>query len=358
MKNIYRLVLILFLIPLSIYATDKKGKITKTKTINKEFPVNQDATMNVINKYGNIDIVTWSENRIVMEITITTNGNDKEKVEKRLEDIDVEFNANANNVSAKTVIKKVAKSWSLWGKKNNVSIEINYNIKLPVTNNVDLSMDYGGISLDKLEGRSKIDCDYGRLNIGELLHTENDINIDYTGNSNIEFMKNGTINADYSTVHVEKTGRIQLNSDYSKMSFGSLDALEYNCDYGSLEIDEGGNMKGSSDYMNAEIGKLSGANDINLSYGALKIKALSEDFKSLKIESNYTHNTISVNNNNSFNISADLNYCEFKYVDGFTFSKEINKSAKKEYEGYYNNANSSKNITIISKYGSAIFKNN
>ena len=152
MKNMYKLLLVLFLIPLSIYASDKKGKITKTKTINKEFPVNKDATMNVVNKYGNIDIVTWTENRIVMDITITTNGEDKEKVEKRLEDIDVEFDANSSNVSAKTVIKKIAKSWSLWGKKNNVSIEINYKIKLPVTNNVDLSMDYGGISLDKLEG--------------------------------------------------------------------------------------------------------------------------------------------------------------------------------------------------------------
>ncbi len=358
MKNMYKLLLVLFLIPLSIYASDKKGKITKTKTINKEFPVNKDATMKVVNKYGNIDIVTWTENKIVMDITITTNGNDKEKVEKRLEDIDVEFNANSSNVSAKTVIKKISKSWSLWGKKNNVNIEINYKIKMPVTNNVDLSMDYGGISLDKLEGSSKIDCDYGRLNIGELLNTNNDINVDYTGDSNIEFMKDGSINADYSTIHIEKTGIVKLNSDYSHISFGSLADLEYNCDYGSLKVSDGSNLIGSSDYMNATIGKLSGKNDINLSYGALKINELTQDFKSLKIESNYTRNTIRVNSNNSFNVNANLNYCDFKYVDGFTFSKEITKSSKKEYEGYYNNANSSNNITVISKYGALTFKNN
>ena len=354
----YKLLLVLFLVPLCIYAGDKKGKITKTKTINKEFAVNMDATMSVVNKYGNIDIVTWAENRIVMDIIITTNGDDKEKVEERLEDIDVVFDANSSNVSAKTIIKKIAKSWSLWGNKNSVNLEINYKIKLPVTNNVDLSMDYGGISLDKLEGRSKINCDYGRLNIGELRNTDNDINIDYTGNSNIEFMKDGSINADYSTVHIEKTGVVQLNADYSEISFGSLIDLEYNCDYGSLKIKDGGNLKGTSDYMNASIEKLSGASEINLSYGALKINGLDQDFKSLKIESNYTHNTIGVNSSNSFNVQADLNYCEFKYVDGFTFSKEITNSSKKEYEGYFNNANSSKNITIISKYGSAIFKNN
>ena len=108
------------------------------------------------------------------------------------------------------------------------------------------------------------------MNIGELLNTDNDINVDYTNHSNIEFMKDGSIDADYSTIHIEKTGRVRLNSDYSKISFGSLIDLEYNCDYGSLEINAGGNLKGTSDYMNATIGKLGGASDINLSYGTLK----------------------------------------------------------------------------------------
>ena len=54
MKNMYKLLLILFLIPLAITATDKKGKYTKSKTINKEFKVTKNATLNVNNKFGNI----------------------------------------------------------------------------------------------------------------------------------------------------------------------------------------------------------------------------------------------------------------------------------------------------------------
>ncbi len=358
MKNMYKLLLALFLIPLCISASDFKGKYTKTKTINKEFNVSQSATLKVLNKYGNIDIVTWSENKIVMDITITTNGNDEEKVEKRLEQIDVVFDASSSNVSAKTIIEKNAKSWNIWGKKNNVSIEINYKIKMPVTKNVDLSMDYGGISLDKLEGSAKSDCDYGRLSIGELLNTDNNINVDYTKVSNIEFMKEGSINADYSTIHLEKAGRIKLNADYSHLSFGMISDLEYNCDYGSLKIADAGNLNGSSDYMDATIGTLRGTGAFNLDYGSLKIKVLDSDFKSLKIESTYAHNKIGISSNNSFNVNANLNYASFKYGDGFTFTKEIKKSTKKEYEGYYGSANSSKNITIISKYGSVSFTNN
>ncbi|MDO9037972.1 MAG: hypothetical protein Q7U59_06460, partial [Lutibacter sp.] len=145
MKNSAKLLLLFLLIPLAIFASEKKGKYTKNKTISKEFKVNKDATLNVSNKYGNIDIVTWKENYIEVIVKITTNGDDEDKVKKRLEEITVEFNANSSNVSAKTMIDKAATTWNFWGNRNNVNKEINSQIKMPITNNVNLSNDYGGI---------------------------------------------------------------------------------------------------------------------------------------------------------------------------------------------------------------------
>ncbi len=72
-------------------------------------------------------------------------------------------------------------------------MEINYTIKVPVTNSVNLENDYGAISLDKLEGQAKISCDYGQLRIGELWAENNSLNFDYTNKSTIAFMKSGKI---------------------------------------------------------------------------------------------------------------------------------------------------------------------
>lgn len=358
MKTMYKIFLILFLIPLTITATEKKGKYTKSKTINKEFNVTNDATLNVTNKYGNIVIATWNENKIIIDVTITTNGNNEEKVEKRLEQIDVKFDSNINYVSAKTMIEKNSSSWNIWGKNNNVNMQIDYLIKMPVTNNVDLSNDYGSISLDKLEGISKIDCDYGKINIGELLNTSNHINIDYTNKSTIDFMKDGEIDADYSTLHVEKAGKTNLNADYSHISFGMLEDLDFNCDYGDLKVEDCKNLTGNSDYMHTTVGKLRGSGDFDTDYGSIKIKELGKNFKNLKIESSYTSLKFGLNPNTSFNINASLNYGGLKYDSGFTFTKEIKKTTSKLYEGYYNSSNSGSNITIKSRYGSITFTNN
>ena len=37
------------------------------------------------------------------------------------------------------MIEKSSASWNLWGKNNNVNMEINYQIKMPLTNNVNLT---------------------------------------------------------------------------------------------------------------------------------------------------------------------------------------------------------------------------
>lgn len=358
MKTMYKTLLILFLIPFAITATEKKGKFTKNKVIKKEYTVNKDATLNVSNKYGNIDIVTNTSNEIEISISITTNGNDEAKVQQRLNEITVAFESSSSVVSAKTIIEKSSKSWNVWGNKSNVNMEINYIIKMPITNNVRLSNDYGGIGLDKLDGSAHINCDYGKITIGELNNPSNSINIDYTNKSTIEFMKNGTVNADYSSLHIEKTGNVNLNADYSHISFGMVGDLKYNCDYGDLKIDNVTNIAGNCDYMHTTIGKLFGDGVFEIDYGSLKINSLGESFKNLIIESSYTPIKLGLNSTNSFNFEANLGYGSLKNTDGFTFNKEITKNTSKYYQGYFNNASSTSQIVINSKYGSVTFTNN
>ena len=108
MKHIYKLILLLFFIPLVSVGNNKNPvkKHKKSKTINKKFSVNDDATLFIKNKYGNIDIKTWSENRIEIEVQITVKGNDLDDVEEKLRNINIDFNASKSLVEARTKIEK------------------------------------------------------------------------------------------------------------------------------------------------------------------------------------------------------------------------------------------------------------
>ena len=93
MKTPFKTVLLILFLPILVFANhDKfKGKYTKEKTISREYRVNANAKLKVDNSFGNLDIVTWDKNEVVIVVTIITNGNNEEKTQKRLDEIDVDL---------------------------------------------------------------------------------------------------------------------------------------------------------------------------------------------------------------------------------------------------------------------------
>ncbi|WP_342662733.1 hypothetical protein [Gelidibacter mesophilus] len=131
--RLYHLTIFLLLSHFTVAASDWNGKHTKEKTIKKEFSVNRDALLKIQNSYGNINIITYSGNTVSIEVNIKTNGNDLDKVEEKLNTINVNFQASSSMVSAKTIFgKSKSGSWWNWGSNNNINMEINYLIKLPI----------------------------------------------------------------------------------------------------------------------------------------------------------------------------------------------------------------------------------
>jgi hypothetical protein len=86
MKLYYKFFLLMLIAPSVVMANNDKfkGKYTKEKTVKKEYTVNSDALLEIDNSYGNLDIVSWNENRTVIEVHITTNSNDEEKAQKKI----------------------------------------------------------------------------------------------------------------------------------------------------------------------------------------------------------------------------------------------------------------------------------
>lgn len=360
-KKITQLLLIALIIPSMVMAAsvDPQGKYTKEKRIKKEYTVNPDVKLVIDNSYGNVNMVSWNENRIVIEVLVKTNGNDEERVKEKLDEIDVNFEGSSSYVSAKTNFEKSSSRswWNSW-KNSNVNMEINYTIKLPATSMVDVSNDYGGINIDRLEGNAKINCDYGKITIGELLAENNYLNFDYTKNSTIGYMKSGRVNADYSSFFLERGGDIELNADYSKSEFGRIENLNYNCDYGSVITGDTKDIIGRGDYISAKIGVVHGDLNINADYGSIRIEELASDAGDISIQSDYTGIKVGYNPQYNFTFAIKLEYAGLSGKEDLTFNKERIESSDKYYEGYRGNSNTNNHVNINSEYGGVtLFKN-
>lgn len=349
MKHIVKLLLVLFLIPSALMATELKGKFTKTKTIKKEFSVDKNALVELRNKYGSIDIQTWNQNEVSIEVIITTSGNNESNTEQKLENISIYFENSNQHVYVKTHFKKQNSSWSLFNGKSNVNMDIKYIVRMPVSNSLDVHMDYGNVMIDNLKGKANMSIDYGKLFAGKLLNDDNYIDLDYSRGSTIDFLKNGKINIDYSTIDIETAGNIDLNSDYSNTTFQEVKKLEFNSDYGNITVENASSIIGNSDYVHLKFGKISKQAIIDSDYGNISIERMGENFNLIDINSQYTSVKIGVDNNSSFSLIADAQYAGIKLPNGFNFTNQIEKNNKKHCEGTYNGSKGQ--IKIKSQYG-------
>ncbi|MHA7831357.1 MAG: DUF4097 family beta strand repeat-containing protein [Flagellimonas sp.] len=359
-KNIF---FALALIPLVAIAHVDNGKLngryTKEKTIKKEYNVNSDALFKVKNSYGNVNITSWNENRVVIEVHVKTNGNDEDRVQERLNEIDVDFENSPSMVSATTRFGDRSNSWGWsWGKRKKVSVQVNYTIKLPVKNNVNLSNDYGSIVLDRIDGHAKISCDYGSLEIGELRGRNNELRFDYTSRSTFDYINSAEIIADYSGFTIEKAGNLIIKADYTNAVVEEMENLEYSSDYGSIDVRNVKNVDGNGDYIGVKLGDVHGNVTINSDYGSIKIDRMAPDAGNLEIRSDYTGIKIGYDTGYHFDFEISTEYAGVSGKDDFEINISKEKSNEKYYKGYYGQANSGNRVNITSDYGGISFYQN
>ncbi|TYP98778.1 hypothetical protein C7447_10293 [Tenacibaculum adriaticum] len=354
----YNLFIFILCIPLLSFTTDTK-KHEKSKTINKTYTVNKNATVYINNKYGNVSVTTWNENRVEIDVKITVKGNNLDKVEDKLQSITVKFEATKDLVEARTMVENTKSSWSWWGNDSNLNYEINYSVKMPKTNNADLHNKYGNIELDELEGKANIECDYGNIEVEKLLNETNSIELDYCGGSDVKYMKSGTLNADYSKITIDETENLKANIDYTTLKVGKVNNLSFSSDYGSLTVDEVTHVSGSSDYAGMRFGTVYKNLKIDTDYGGLRINNLAKGFENVTIDGSYAGIKIGTASNNNFKFNIDLGYAGFGYPEEkVEMFKSVKKTSKKYYEGLFGKGNSNSILHIKSNYGGVSLKLN
>ena len=309
-----------------------------------------ESTLKVKNTFGNVTIESWDQNKVKIDVIISVSGNNLDKVKEQLKKISVSFSNTSSLVEAITKIEKSKNNWS-WKKGNNISFKINYTIKVPKTNLLDITNDYGNIQLDATDAQATINCDYGKIILGKLNASNNKINIDYCSNSTIEYMNSGSINADYSGISVKKAGNIILNADYNTSSFGTVGKLDYNCDYGSLKIDQVGELNGSGDYLSMKIEALEKEMKVDASYGSVKVYDLKKSVKNVNINSTYGSVSLKYNAGYNFNFDIKTGYGSVHVPEDATITTKEIKTTSKYYSGYLGSASSGNSIYIKSSYG-------
>ncbi|MFZ0598894.1 MAG: hypothetical protein WAM46_18050, partial [Flavobacterium sp.] len=284
MKKHYNILILLLLIPLLGFSNDDTF-VSKQKNIKKTYIVNSSAGIDIDNKYGNITVSTWDEDKIDLDITIKVSGGNEDWVNEKLNSIDINITALKSLVSAVTTIGNS----SLKSKGSGNSFEINYVIKIPKNGSVKLNNKYGNITTFNLESTTDIACKYGKIILGKLNGDSNRIEIGYSQNSSIDYIKSGNIEARYSGIKINEAGNLNLDANYTDVFLQEGQNIKCKGNYGTFKFQKINSLVGSSNYVTIAIAEISSNLNIDATYSKINVESLNEKSKNVNINTGYTN---------------------------------------------------------------------
>jgi hypothetical protein len=326
-----------------------------TKEYHKEYTPGPNTTLEINNRYGDVVVASWDKNQIVIDVKVTVELPNKEKAEKLLGYIDVQFTENGDLILARTVIDDRF-NFSGWGGESK-KFSIDYNVKMPVNTALTLANRYGNTKITDLSNLVNLDIKYGNLTAGKLTRGNvkpwNRLTLAY-GKGTIEETGWMTLNIRYTgNLDINKSTAILLDSRYSKLSLGETSSVVGESKYDNIKIEKIRNLDLENGYSDVNIGMLATKLIYQGSYGSFAIENIPADFESIDVDTRYMGVKLGIAENASYELDGHIRYGGLKYnEDNFRFNRRIIENNSTEISGIAGNDDSPKSkVKIDASYG-------
>ncbi len=181
-----------------------------TDTVKETFKVRPGGTLHLELDYGNIDVVTSSGDRVVVELERTVRVRDEDEARSILERYhEYAIEQDGDDV---TVESRYQGGGSRWGGNNRNNLKIRVKVEVPFDYNVEFESGAGNVDVGRLEGAVSGKTGAGNITLervmGEIDITTGAGNIAIEGGSNHVDVNTGAGNVDLRDVE----GSVRANT--------------------------------------------------------------------------------------------------------------------------------------------------
>jgi hypothetical protein len=287
-----------------------------TKTYKEKYEVDKGASLLIKNKFGDIKCQAWDESSVSIIVTVGVDAPSQEKANKIFDKVDVELTGSRTKVTGITSVDNV----------NNANFSITYEIRMPRWITIDLNNQFGDIYLDEADGVVKINLEYGAMEANAFNGPKTELTIKF---SDVEagFMKDGTLNIEYSEWESKGGENLKLISRFSEVSIEKMDIVNIDSQYDDVYFGSAGQVIAISRFSDLEFEKISGDFDFDIEYGNLDVDYISAAFKQGKVRNSFAGASLTFDLKASMNIAAEIEFGELSYP-------KANASMNEETVGY------------------------
>lgn len=332
---------------------------TESKRIERIFPVSSSTSVEIINKYGKIHIMSWKKDSVGIDIELTVKSDNLSKLNNIMDNIDFDFTSTDYYVIAETEfgrrynslfesIKDLAETII---PSDNV-VEINYTVQVPKSIELKINNKYGDVYIDDHAGDLRLNLSNGDLKANELTGNTA-INIEI-GDGVINYIQDGKLDIAYSEFEVKRAEKLNLFCRSSKVDIGEVNDLTLNSRRDKLFINSTKTLYGETYFSDVYVYDLTSELNFTMKYGSLNMDYIQPGFSFLNINSNYTDINLTFDSGCSYMVDVNHTNAPFTYPEklGVIEEKVIDEDEKEmNTYGKIGNAETSSKVRVTALKG-------
>src|SRR6187401_1394322 len=141
----------------------ERFEFIKEKNISKTYPAS-GSNLTIDNSFGNVIFTAWDKNEIKVEVHIEASSDKEDIAQKIFDAISVSDRQQGKDIDFKTKIENNKN-----GCKNcKTSMQIDFDVHLPVNVALDVTNSFGNIELPDYKGEISVTSKFGKLHTGSL----------------------------------------------------------------------------------------------------------------------------------------------------------------------------------------------
>lgn len=302
----YKIIITASLILLSFNYISAQNE-SETRSFIKNLPVNKETTLEVVNKYGTIQITPWDKDSVFIRAEVKAYAKDQSKLHKMFEGITVniteskylvraetEFTSNINTIleSFKGMTSKIISYDS--------RIEIDYFINIPEYLNLSIENKYGDVYMENNTGEFKISISNGSFKANSL-GKKSSLNLVFC-DAKIKSITSGNIDASFSEISIGESGDLSINSISSKYDIKKAGSIRGESKRDKFYIESIESIQNNAYFTDFKLDNL--VREVNLStrYGSFSADMIDKRFESININSNYSDVSLNFESGSSYNM--------------------------------------------------------
>jgi hypothetical protein len=329
-----------------------------SKNKKKEYQVNDQTVLAVINKYGDVNITNWEKDMVSIDVTVTVDHRKEEKARELLDEIIINFAQEGNKIMAETDFdKSFNRSGGLFDFDSDTKeFSIDYTIKMPKYLSIELENKYGDVFIDEVTGRADIAVKYGNLKANKILRNNtkplSHVYLAYS-NGNIGEVNWLKLTLKYTPDHCEigKSKALIAMTKYSTLELEQGSSLVCESKYDNYRIGTLSNLVCEAKYTEFNIDRVTKQIDLDSKYGDFDVNQIPAGFKKIKVDNSYGSIDLNIASNASYQLDGEAEYTDIEYPNEGSVSR-IERNTEVKVSGTVGRkSNPDSKVEINTRYG-------